>query len=258
MAPNRKALSSLLQSLPTSELSGLRETVQPKFLPLTHPLESQQRTQCEAPVAATPSTESANYWDWECDVKDDSGYVLSSDNIVSNLIASATTATASTTESESLVNPDSDDYWAEAGQSDCADISVIETQPQSFVVEKDVTVRLTPAAAIEQAQASDYWTWKSEAEEKDNADYWAWESEPMPQTDAKVEAIAAILEYEAARLLIQASLTLPAKCCTEASLVAANDSYWDMPESFDNYWDFPAFTPKQVAVQTADQGYWDW
>lgn len=42
MAPNRNSVASILETLSSNDLQSLQNTVQPKFLPLTHPNSSEE------------------------------------------------------------------------------------------------------------------------------------------------------------------------------------------------------------------------
>ena len=86
MAPNQKSLSALVQTLSNQDLAALRNAVQPKYLPLTHPSEANQ--QVESKAEHPPRTESWSYWGWESEPQP-TVCILSTDNMVSNLIANA-------------------------------------------------------------------------------------------------------------------------------------------------------------------------
>jgi len=105
MAPNRKSLSALTLSVDSLDLVS---TVQPKYLPLTHPLEaSRAQETCRAPPV---QQDSFSYWEWSSDdIVEDDVCVLSSDNIVSNLIQAGNALT----QEENVTNREHDDYWCE-------------------------------------------------------------------------------------------------------------------------------------------------
>jgi hypothetical protein len=106
MAPNRKSLSALAQTLNGLELVS---SVQSKYLPLTHPLETgSQCTECASPAVYE---DESSYWDWSSDddVVEPTLCVLSSESIVSNLIQ-----TGHAVREQVETNPEHDSYWSES------------------------------------------------------------------------------------------------------------------------------------------------
>ena len=75
MAPNRKAIASREEILSSNDLQGLLQTtVQPKFLPLTHPEEQQQHESQKVrivPQHTSAVEDSASYWEWTADVEEE-------------------------------------------------------------------------------------------------------------------------------------------------------------------------------------------
>ena len=66
MAPNRKNVSGIVQALSNNDLESLQNSVEPKYLPLTHPSEEAKHQQQEETVAVAPqkAQDSDSYWDW--------------------------------------------------------------------------------------------------------------------------------------------------------------------------------------------------
>ena len=114
MAPNRKSLIAYEHSL--GELENLQDKLQSNFLPLTHP---DERLSSEQGVSSTQQVDSLSYWEWpSVAMKSSSTHVLSSDNIVANLIrASSKNNKNSLSEPTSLLVADHDEYWAEGIES---------------------------------------------------------------------------------------------------------------------------------------------
>ena len=148
MAPNRKSLSALAQSI---DVLDLVNTVQPKyFLPLTHPLEA---SSCQAEeVSPAAHQDSYSYWEWSSDdcVLEPTVCVLSSDNIVSNLIQAGN---AFEEEHGCDINHEHDDYWSEGAQ------------PQHVRSPRYTSMRQEEPMACDVAStlldSDDYWSWQS-------------------------------------------------------------------------------------------------
>jgi hypothetical protein len=141
MAPNRKSLTALTQSLNCMDLVS---TVQSKYLPLTHPSEagSQGTFHGGAPLPQ----DSLSYWEWSSDeVVEPTICVLSSENIVSNLIQAGH---ALDEEDVGTTNPDHDSYWSEH--------------------------QAAPTSPLHASANEEYWSW----DESTTGDYWGWESRP--------------------------------------------------------------------------------
>jgi len=160
MAPNRKSLTSLVQTF--HDLEGLQQTVQFKYLPLTHPHESSAQQQHHQ-TQHQNNDSSASYWQWSSDdIQEETFCVLSTDNIVSNLIQASPTLSGEEHSSETVTQHDS--YWAEYAH------------PSPFMPESD---------------NANYWAWETscsdiaqpivkaakqrhEEHQSDSDSYWAW------------------------------------------------------------------------------------
>ena len=118
MAPNRKSLVAYEHSL--GELENLQgKLIQSNFLPLTHPDERLSSEQVG--ISSTQQVDSLSYWEWpSVGMKSSSTHVLSSDNIVANLIRASSNNKNDSSLSESttiLLVADHDEYWAEGNES---------------------------------------------------------------------------------------------------------------------------------------------
>jgi hypothetical protein len=279
MAPNRKNVTTL-----PSRNHDLQSTIQPKFLPLTHPKEQQQ--QCES------------YWVWPASVEEQKIDVLSADNITSNLIQAA----AALSESRSQQVAAHDDYWAD--QSQPAEVVVVTNKPQQvecsywdwpaeqdskkatidLILAEEEAYRLVSGSATEKTEVSaspvspsrqvqshkesndQYWAWESNqvaAHSMDashpNANYWDWNT-----TNTAVEqqnTIQALLEYEAVRQMLMTEnivRQLQAFKVNHNHCVGtqkSSEDYWCWSEHYgDQYWD----APRQPAISTGNKGYWEW
>ena len=211
MAPNRKQVSQLLSSSPV-DFTSLQATVQPKFLPLTHPKEEQQhleRQQEQEKVVAQQQEASASYWDWPADVPKD---LFSASHLESNLVK----ASEEIKEDTSNTNADNDDYWAE--ESSSSEQPVV-TKPQHVVV-----------------NVASYWDWPTTTEKE----------EKQATIDAIVEEDKARRFVSASLKNVQPSNNDPQQTTTHAS----NDGYWawespvmashtsDFTHPQANYWDW--------------------
>jgi hypothetical protein len=283
MAPNRKNIASLLETLSSNDLQGLQNTIQPKFLPLTHPNEEQQQRKPQ-----TQQVEYVSYWDWSPEVEQEPVDLFSAANIQSNLIQAANAIT----ESESQQVADHDDYWADRSQAPAA----LVTQPQhvecsywkwpadqdskkaaidqilaeerAYQLVSAATTEATESAAeapmsrhVEPSKAANdtYWAWQSQQVAAHTLDashpsnnYWHWDV----QAEEVQTPLQALLEYESVREFLtaanivhqlQQSQRVEAPCALQAS----SDDYWSECQA-DQYWDMPA-----AAVVSTGQGYWD-
>jgi hypothetical protein len=283
MAPNRKNISSLLETLSSNDLQSLQNTVQPKFLPLTHPKEEQQQ-----PKPETQQVESVSYWDWSPEVEQEPIDLFSAASIQSNLIQAANAIT----ESESQRVADHDDYWADQSlaptvpvtqpqhiecsywqwpaeqDSKKATIDRILAEERAYELVSGATTEATEIAAetpvschVEPSKVANnsYWIWQSlqvaahtlDASHPSNK-YWDWDAQA-----AQVQSpLQALLEYEAAREFLTAAnivRQLQESQPVEAhrALQASSDDYWSDCQA-NQYWDMPA-----AAVVSTGQGYWD-
>ena len=224
MAPNRKNVSTLLQSLSSSDLESLQASVvQPKYLPLTHPSEQQeQQQQTTVPVvkAAPQQHASASYWDWPADdvveeekVADD---LFSASHIESNLIQAAAEASSEDEEATKNIVAENDDYWAEASEQD--DEQEVVHAPQHVL----------------------------------NASYWEW---PTADEDKKQTMIDRIVQDERARTLVSSSLATMATTSPKPTVQVgpqkeSNDQYWQ--------WDSTKVAPHVDDASHPNANYWDW
>jgi hypothetical protein len=283
MAPNRKNIASLLETLSSNDLQSLQNTVQPKFLPLTHPKAEQQQ-----PKPQTQQVESVSYWDWSPEVEQEPVDLFSAANIQSNLIQAANAIT----ESESQQVADHDDYWTDQSQvpaalvtqpqhvecfywewpaeqdSKKATIDRILAEERAYELVSGATTEATESAAetpvsrhVEPFKVANdtYWTWQSHQVAAHTLDashpsnnYWDWDV----QAEQVQSPLQALLEYEAVREFLtaanivrqlQESQPVEVSCALQAS----SDDYWSECQA-DQYWDMPA-----VAVVSTGQGYWD-
>jgi hypothetical protein len=281
MAPNRKSVASLGQSISSNDLQSLQNTVQPKFLPLTHPKEEQQQPKPEA-----QQVESISYWDWSPEVEQEPIGLFSASNIQSNLIQAANAIT----ESESQQVADHDDYWADLSHfiaspatqriecsywqwpaeqdSKKATIDRILAEERAYELVSGASTEATEIAAetpvschVEPSKVANdsYWIWQSQQVAAHTLDashpsnnYWDWDAQA-----AQVQSpLQALLEYEAAREFLTAAnivRQLQESQPVEAhrALQASSDDYWSDCQA-NQYWDMPA-----AAVVSTGQGYWD-
>jgi len=226
MAPNRKNVSNLLSTLSSSDLASLQQSVQPKYLPLTHPqeeskhLEQEQQQESAPVVAKQPQTTSVSYWDWPTeDIKDEEEPAVvdlfSASRIEVNLIKSA----AAQAEAESNTVADHDDYWAEASEQDVQEEKEVIRAPQHLT----------------------------------DASYWEWSS------DEKEATIRSVLADEQAR--VQTSIESIERFETSNSRpTTSTKQVHSQKESNDSYWQWNS---TKVASHVDDAShpnasYWDW
>jgi hypothetical protein len=285
MAPNKKSIATLTTSLSDVDLQSLQNTVQPKFLPLTHPGE-QQQTQQETKSVATTAV-SASYWDWSADQPTEQVNVLSLSNIESNVIQAA----QKQDNKECITVAGDDSYWAEQAQEEPVRVSkpqhvespsywewtaeqdskketikniLRDEQARQLVSGKAIQQNLLRAAApqeaaqvqTEKASNGTYWAWESPVSASHvndashpNANYWTWNVEKKSPVDT-------IMEDEAARQMLSVAhivRNLQSQQLVDSPTSAESDYYWNEPEDLgDCYWDAPS--PQQQAVTS---GYWD-
>jgi hypothetical protein len=284
MAPNQQSLSTLRATLSNVDLQSLQTTVQPKYLPLTHPNE-QEQTQLETKSVAA-SEVSASYWDWPADQPTEQVNVLSLSNIESNLIQAA----QKEDNKEYITVAGDDSYWAEEAQEEPVRVSKpqhLETpsywewtseqdskkemikkilrddQARQLVSGKAIQQNLLSAAPpqdavqvqTEKASNDTYWAWESPVSASHvndashpNVDYWTWNVEKKSPVDS-------IMECEAARQMLSVAHivgNLQSQQLVDTPTSAASDDYWNEAEDLgDCYWDD---APQYQAVTT---GYWD-
>ena len=283
MAPNRKNISCLAESLCNVDLQSL---VQPKFAPLTESLKEEKVS-----VVVTPP--STSYWDWTSDQDvTEQVDVLSLSNIESNLIQSRA-------EAKSAVVTEHDDYWAE-GNEHTEEEKSASSAPQHVQVatasywdwQNDVdpkramidrilaedaarnavassllpkTVPESDTAQVHATKAANdgYWGWESPVTAEHTSDlshpsmkYWDWETKdiesPLVEFLRKYEAAREVLAVAHVEAQLKEAASTEIEC--EVSNSESSSDYWQWSESLgDNYW---ATTP-QVAVSTGSS-YWDW
>ena len=284
MAPNRKNLTCLLESLSSNDLQNIQNTIQPKFLPLTDAGEAAQQQQPQHQVKAV---ESVSYWDWDAGVVEEPVNALNSvANLESNLIQAAAALSESENSQQVVAH---DDYWCgqSSGPTELANKAQhVERSYWEWPADQDskkATInrilaeerafQLVSAAATEETELSagpvspsrqvqnhkesndQYWHCESNqvgAHTMDashpNANYWDWEEK------TEQHPFQALLEYEAVRQMLtaenivrQMQSTKVQECATQNK----SDDYWTWSEHYgDQYWE----TPKSQAVST---GYWD-
>jgi hypothetical protein len=293
MAPNRKNVSDLVESLSSNDLQSLQNAIQPKYLPLTHPKEEQQHLEKQQ---QSQQVESVSYWDWPAAVEEEK-VVLSLSNVVvsSNLIQSP--AAVSSTKESHLVAAH-DDYWADYQQSEeAAPVAVnkpqhIESPYWDWPAEQDsnkATInrilveekayRLVSAATTEdtemtaespseprqvhtnKASNDQYWRWNSAEvaghtldESHPNNSYWDWDAN---QEEKQEHPFQALLEYEAVRQMLTAESIVSQMQSREAVSSACtqerSDDYWGWSEHYGDQY----WDFQQPAV-VATGSYWDW
>jgi hypothetical protein len=115
MAPNRKSIIAFEHS--SEELDKLQSKLQPTYLPLTHPDELSQLQQVvhNLPSVTTPE-DSYSYWEWpSVMMKPSSSHVLSSENIIANLIRASSNKMNAVTVTPLVAEHDA--YWAEGNEN---------------------------------------------------------------------------------------------------------------------------------------------
>jgi hypothetical protein len=287
MAPNKRSIASLTATLSNVDLQSLQDTVQPKFLPLTHPSE-QQQTQQDTKSSLAATAVSASYWDWPADQPTEQVNVLSLSNIESNLVQAA----QKEDNKEYITVAGDDSYWAEQAQEEPVHVSkpqhvespsywewtseqdfkkqtikhiLRDEQARQLVSGQAIQQNLMRAAAPQEAVQVQtekvcndfYWAWESPVSASHvndashpNADYWTWNVEKKSPVDA-------IMEYEAARQMLSVAhivRNLQSQQLVDSPTCADSDDYWNEPEDLgDCYWD--AAPQQQQSVATG--GYWD-
>ena len=266
MAPNRKSLTALAQCMSHAELEDLQSTLllSPKtaaFLPLTHPNEEAVTKTLKPVISSDSNTDSASYWEWSDNIQTEPVCVLSTSNIVSNLIQSAkspvvvepsSSSSSSSAASQQQTLAENDDYWAEGEE---------EEQQQQHV------------ASAPQHESVSYWEWDTEhsISKPSSKSYWTWESEPCSSftTTTTTTASTQADEYWAWDTSCQqvAALVLATNAMLrirkeQQQQQSQSEMYWTWPgySSRDHYWDMP--TTLAVATTTSttsgNQGYWEW
>ena len=295
MAPNRKQIDLLLTT--SVDLTLLQSTVQPKFLPLTHPKEEEQHLQRQRETTVQqqqPQEKSASYWDWPADVPKD---LFSASHLESNLIK-ASEEVADIVSNK--INSENDDYWAE--ESSASQQQIVATKPKhevasywdwrttseqeeqqatiDAIIEEDNARRFVSASLDNvQATAADvaantdasndgYWSWESPVTASHlndashpQANYWDWET--TTESEKKKNMIAQFKAYEHARQLLTSEhiVELLQKQQPIESVLAApekSDEYWTWSESLgDVYWDESPVTKPSAVIACGGAGYWD-
>jgi hypothetical protein len=175
MAPNRKSLSALAQSFDVLDLVNTLPTKY--FLPLTHPSEASSRNDQEdiasAAAALASQQDSFSYWEWSSDdcILEPTVCVLSSDNIVSNLIQAGNALGVEEDRCGGDVNHEHDDYWSEGPQP-----------LHMYTLRYDSSARQEPSACEVDTLGSD--------------SYWGWESSPCSRVAELVMATHPALQQE--------------------------------------------------------------
>jgi hypothetical protein len=241
MAPNRKSLTALAQTLSVFDLEGLQSTVQPKYLPLTHASVNTSEAATTTPVSQQPNVaDTCSYWEWSADVETETVCVLSTANIVSNLIQASSAAAVTSSEQETL--SENDDYWTEGEQS------VEQAKP------------VTPSAP--QHESASYWEWPAkDTSVPSSKSYWAWESTPVAAEYTEQEAADAdywaweASSQDVAKLVM--ATTVLSQIKKQQQTESDNYGAWK-GHHHDQYWDMPS-TPAVVAAvaATGNKGYWD-
>jgi hypothetical protein len=252
MAPNRKSLSALAQTLSLADLEGLQSTVQPKYLPLTHPATTPAAPEAVSQQSNADADADASYWEWssEEDVPTETVCILSTANIVSNLIQSS-----SSEQEETLA--EHDDYWTEGEQQQR--------------VEEPVAA---PSCSAPQHETASYWDW-SVAEEEEHVtrsavpcsqSYWTWESSPSAPVVVSTPNANADSDYwgwetspqDVAKLVLATSVLSQIKKQQQRH----SDSYWTWTDDHhEQYWLMPSTTsttPAAAVAATGNKGYWEW
>jgi hypothetical protein len=217
MAPNRKQVTTLLPS-PT-DLANLQSTLQPKFLPLTHPKEEQQhvqrQTQQEEPIKANSAKPIASYWDWPADipVHETKKDLFSVANLESNLIQAANSIPVTTESSTVAAN---DDYWAEESCTGTESKPTVATKPQHLI-------------------ASSYWDWGTAItpKEKNHATI-----QKIVQEDKAHRIVSASLQVQPATTIVSSN-----------TLQKSHDEYW--------CWESPVTASHVLDVKHPWANYWD-
>lgn len=165
MAPNRKSLSSLVQTFSSQDLEGLHQTVQAKYLPLTHSQGGAITSEESSVYGAFNDGSSTSYWEWSANVPETDICVLSTDNIVSNLIQASNGCTSSSKEESSRQTvAQHDAYWAEESSSSVAPVvDAVDYWTWETSMSEDIAWPLVSAAKQrredEQIDSDTYWAW---------------------------------------------------------------------------------------------------
>lgn len=218
MAPNRKSLSTIGQVLSSNDLADLQTTIQPKYAPLTvkSNVDISEESACHSPVSKCQ--EPASYWDWSSPVEEVVVCVLSTDNIVSNLIQSAEAS------DETNTREHYDCYWAE----------------ESSVHTEEVSKQ--PIHTTE----SSYWDWPADQDV----------AEATVRSISEEERAQAARQLLVAGNIVSSQLQQDAaKLLLDENIQTSNDDCWSGHDKLDNYWDMPAFTTKVPTLVST--GYWD-
>ena len=164
----------MVQTLSSGDLQNLQATVLPKYLPLTGSQEVTTTVQSteKTPKQSTQTREdSASYWKWES-IPEPTICILSTDNIVSNLIAHAQSCEGETGASYLAEN---DDYWEEevevTKRQQC--VPVVETSYWDWPAEQAIDDLLALEDLMHQDRVSGASGLHSSATVSSD-DYWAW------------------------------------------------------------------------------------
>lgn len=254
MAPNKKSLSLLVQSLSNHDLTGL---IKSEYLPLTHAKTAIAPVERQAVIRNTELSQ--DYWSWSVD-EGESQEVTSCECIEAQLLEDAVCLTAA----------EKDAYWDEPSYN----AGVTSAEQESYwnwssnandhlFTAKHIEANLTSFVApdvvrtVHAADTDKYWEVVSVKDKEaqtvhsgiDSSDYW---NTPNTADDIKAALIHLIVKEDTIRQMLSAEHV-------ESQLTKnASDSYWQWQESCNednnNYWIWKA---ESRPISMGPENYWD-
>ena len=255
MAPNKKSLSLLVQSLSNHDLTGL---IKSEYLPLTHAKSAVAPVERQAVIRNTESSQ--GYWNWTADAEGEAQESTACNDIEDSFSEGSVHLTAAEKASywdESTYNAgdtlaEQESYWNWSANTNDHLLTAthIEANLASFVEPNVVRI-------INAADTDKYWEVVSVKDKEtqticsgvDSHDYW---NTPNTTHDIKNSFFNLILKEDAIRQMLSAEHVV-AECTKNAS-----DSYWQWEEPSNqdnnNYWVWKA---ESRPISLGPENYWD-
>ncbi len=232
MAPNRKNTFSLAETLANGNLTGLYESISPKYLPLTHHAEAAQESAVDND--AKDICESASYWDWPGDVQNEPIDLFSGAHIEDNLKKAAAKFNKETDKDDAAENHSKEVPKRQLGTYywDWPAVENLKEATINRVLEEERVRQIVSGAVIDaivrRGATSDYKTnW---AVNPANDDFWNWTSDDSDGVWDPLDGIQALIDYEVTRELLS------------GKNIEKHLRQWKVPEScavhppLDDYW----------------------
>mmetsp|Transcript_126085 Transcript_126085/g.353068 ORF Transcript_126085/g.353068 Transcript_126085/m.353068 type:complete len:259 (-) Transcript_126085:43-819(-) len=248
MAPNRKNVASLVGTLSNGDLTGLQETIQQKYLPLTDPKEQLQQAAnepnakpCSTTTSSKDTSTTVSYWDWPADAEvkevaattDD---LFSASHIEANLKKEAAKWSATVEQEETNLSMEEHEpkrqlgtsYWDWVAEEDTkyAMINRILADERARLLVSGAAIE-----AMETAAAAAHPNGARPSSDRASDEYWGWNSSAEKISWDPSDGIQALLQYEEAREFLTADNIVkqlqqwnePTK---PTPLVESSNEYW--------------------------------